>query len=177
MTASVPSLPARSPGISYPTLSLTSGVHLLSTEPSASTASIPSICARVFPYRTMRVPPALVATMPPSVADSFDAKSIPKRRPCADAARSARATVTPAPAAIVRPMGSTASIVSRRLVLSTTDPAEAIPPPTSPVLPPCGVMGTPASKHARRTADTSEVLPGRMTAIASPIQRPVQSRV
>ena len=43
------------------------------------------------------------------------------------------------------------------------------------MLPPCGTTGTPASAHARSTAATSAVFPGRTTARHSPRHRPVQS--
>ena len=49
------------------------------------------------------------------------------------------------------------------------------PPPTSPVLPPCGTVATPASWHAVTTAATSSVDPGRTTASARPAWTPVQS--
>ena len=38
-------------------------------------------------------------------------------------------------------------------------------PPTSPVLPPCGVIGARASAQAATAADTSAVLAGRTSAI------------
>ena len=50
------------------------------------------------------------------------------------------------------------------------------PPPTRPVLPPCGTSVTPAAAQALTTAATSAVEPGRTTARARPCQRLRQSR-
>jgi hypothetical protein len=46
--------------------------------------------------------------------------------------------------------------------------ASGVPPPTSPVLPPCGTIGVRAATHARTTRATSSVDPGRTTASALP---------
>ena len=56
---------------------------------------------------------------------------------------------------------------SRRASDSTTPPC-GTPPPTRPVLPPCGTTGTPAAAQARTTAATSAVVRGRTAARASP---------
>ena len=97
--------------------------------------------------------PALVATVPPTVAVSRAAE--------VDAvvpARGVRVLVQPGdrdaglrgdlPGARRRP-GSSAS--SRRRS-STTSPCSGTDPPTRPVLPPWGTTGAPASPHARSTA-------------------------
>ena len=47
-------------------------------------------------------------------------------------------------------------------------PASGVWPPTSPVLPPCGTIGTRAAAQAFTTAATSAVEPGRTTASARP---------
>ena len=57
-------------------LSLISPPRWETTAPVPSTASTPSTCARVSPYRRTCVPPALVATIPPTVADPRLARSI-----------------------------------------------------------------------------------------------------
>ena len=43
------------------------------------------------------------------------------------------------------------------------------PPPTRPVVPPCGTMGTPAARQALTISETSCVEPGRTSASASPL--------
>ena len=51
--------------------------RLLITLPSASTAVIPASCDLVGPYLTVWIPPALVAIVPPTVAESLEARSTP----------------------------------------------------------------------------------------------------
>src|SRR5581483_1688836 len=123
----------------------------------------------------MRSPPALVATIPPTVAESRAARSTPKASPAPAAAASTAASVAPAPAVTWPAATSTASIEDSRRRLSTTSPCRGTPPPTRPVLPPWGTTGRPAVDSAAMTAAASSVLPGRTTAAARPAKRPVQS--
>mmetsp|Transcript_5486 Transcript_5486/g.23224 ORF Transcript_5486/g.23224 Transcript_5486/m.23224 type:complete len:205 (-) Transcript_5486:135-749(-) len=59
---------------------------------------------------------------------------------------------------------------------STSAPAATgTPPPTRPVLPPCGTTGTPARWHAASTAETCCVVCGRATASAMHPYSPSQS--
>src|SRR6516225_3587894 len=71
-------------------------LSLLITLPSASTASSPSSCARVGPYLIVWRPPALVAIVPPTVAESLAARSTPYSRPAWAACALSSAIVTPA---------------------------------------------------------------------------------
>ena len=123
----------------------------------------------------MRSPPALVATIPPTVAESRAARSTPKASPAGAAALSTAARVAPAPAVNWPAATSTGSMAARRRRLTTTSPWSGTPPPTRPVLPPWGTTGRPASCRRAMTAATSAVLPGRTTAAAFPAKRPVQS--
>jgi hypothetical protein len=76
----------------------------------------------------------------------------------------------PASTVIVRLAGSMARTRFMRDRLSSTcrPLSSGTPPPTRPVLPPCGTMLTSCSPQACTTAATSSVLPGRTTASALP---------
>ncbi len=65
-----------------------------------------------------------------------------------------------------------------RVRLSTTwvPLASGVEPTDRPVLPPWGIMATPAAAQTLTTAATSWVEPGRTTASALPCMRPRQSR-
>ena len=143
--------------------------------PSARTASNPSICARIGPWRTTLTPPAFVATRPPIVAESRAPRSMPTSQPAARAAVCASARVTP-DAAVISPASASRSVIwlSRRMLM-TTSPPRGTEPPTSPVLPPCGTTPTPALPHAIRIAATSLTVPGLTTAtrLAMESARPV----
>src|SRR5579883_1707705 len=123
----------------------------------------------------MWIPPALVAIVPPTVAESRLERSTPYPQPAAPAASCRRPTVTPAPAVTWPASRSTSSSRSRRRRLSTTSPPRGTPPPTSPVFPPWGTRGTPVSRQTSRTPATSAVDRGRTTAGVVPQKRPVQS--
>jgi hypothetical protein len=83
---SVPSEPISNCFRSNPRLSFLSTVSASKTEPSASTASIPSTCARIEPWRSTCVPPALVEINPPMVAEPLPPSVSGKRNPAASAA-------------------------------------------------------------------------------------------
>jgi len=76
----------------------------------------------------------------------------------------------PASTVMVSLSGSSARMRFMRCRLSSTElpRSSGVPPPTSPVLPPCGTIGVPAAAQACTTAATSAVLPGRTTAWARP---------
>src|SRR3954470_21271299 len=95
-----------------------------------------------------RIPPALVAARPPTVALSRAAKSTPASRPAARALSCTRASVTPAPAVTCAEARSTGPSSVRRAVLSTTSPPRGTPAPTMPVLPPWGTTGAPWARQA-----------------------------
>src|SRR5712692_9397906 len=97
----------------------------------------------------MRSPPALVATIPPTVAESRAARSTPKARPASEAAPSTAARVAPAPTVTWPAATSTGSMAASRRRLTTTSPCSGTPPPTRPVLPPWGTTGRPADESAR----------------------------
>ena len=138
----------------------------------------PATWTRIVPKRTTREPPALVATAPPTVAESRLAKSTGASNPAAWACRRQSAIVTPAPSVTCERAGVDGAARVRRLVDSTTigSPRGTLPP-TSPVLPPCGTTGD-AGRGARPRARRRPrpVDPGRTTSSASPTKRPVQSR-
>src|SRR6185295_15692977 len=111
---------------------------------------------------------AFVAIVPPTVAESRAARSTPYDHPAASAARWTEPTVVPADATTVPPSPSTDSIAVRWRRLSTTAPSRGMPPPTRPVFPPWGTMGTPAARHARTISATCSGPAGRTTAVVSP---------
>ena len=138
--------------------------------PSASTASRPSVRSRVFPKRSTAVPPAFVDRLPPIVQLPSDASDSGNWRPAEAAASCAAASGSPDSTVIVALAVSIARTRFMRVRAITTEAplASGTEPPHMPVLPPCGTMATPASAHARTTAATSAVVPGRTTARAAP---------
>ena len=147
--------------------------------PSASTASIPTSCCRMAPYRSTFTPPALVATIPPTVAESRDPMSTPNAQPDLRTCFWSAPRVVPAPTVTSPATSSTGSVTRRRSVDRTScgrgEPrssrgaaARGTPPPTSPVLPPCGTTAAPTSPQARSTVATSSRVPGLTTAAATP---------
>ena len=73
-------------------------------------------------------------------------------------------SMQPASTVMVALTGSTARMRSSRASDSTIAADSGTPPPTSPVLPPCGTIGTPAAAHCPTTKATSAVSRGRTTA-------------
>src|SRR5580693_7238968 len=128
------------------------------------------------------IPPALVAIVPPTVADSREARFTPYARPAAAACARNSAIVTPAPAVTWAASLSTGPSSRSRRVDSTTAARPRLAgggtdPPTRPVLPPCGTTAAPCSAQARSTAATWAVDPGRTAHSASPAYLRVQSAV
>src|SRR5712691_9486031 len=117
------------------------------------------------------MPPALVATVPPTVADPREARSTPYRNPAASACACSAAIVTPAPATtdpaarsttprsvnlpVDKITGNSPAVLARVVVggCSGWDPPEppatgaaaGTEPATSPVFPPCGTTAPPCS--------------------------------
>src|ERR1700716_3745592 len=89
--------------------------------------SIASIQLRTLPHRTERGPAALVATMPPDVANAPEDGSGGSRRPKGRAAAVSSAHVTDAPAQRVRPDQSGA-VHRTPWLRSTTTPRPTLPP-------------------------------------------------
>src|SRR5438045_4259965 len=79
------------------------------TSPPAPTISSASTQFRRLPYRTVRGPAALVATIPPDVANAPEEGSVGRRRPYARAASFTCVHVTDAPARAISAWGSTVS--------------------------------------------------------------------
>ena len=161
-------------------LSLTIPGRRRTTLPSASTASIPSSWARIGPWRSTWMPPALVAIMPPMVAESRAPRSTPNPKPgrAGMGLERRRGSRPHRPSPLRprrRPARGRAAGASRSRPAGGPASARGTDPPTSPVLPPCGITAAPAAAQARSTATTSSVDAGRTTASASPRQRPVQS--
>ena len=97
-TASVPSEPASTDGQWKPTVSFGRPDSEPMISPLASTASMPTTCARIVPNRTTRDPPAFVAIAPPIVATSRAAKSTGVSSRGRVGGPPSRRSVTPAPA-------------------------------------------------------------------------------
>ncbi len=185
-TASVPSEPASTDGQWKPTVSFGRPDSEPMISPFASTASIPTTCARIVPNRSTRDPPAFVAIAPPIVATSRAAKSTGVSSADALAARFQSASVTPAPAVTWNDEESTGPISSSRPSDSTITARSSwvawrqlsgrgTLPPTRPLFPACGTTTTCESLQYARTAPTSALDPGRTTAVERPAYRPVQS--
>ena len=99
---------------SYPQLSLRGRPTVRTIRPSARTATSPRTCSRIIPKAQTPIPPAFVATIPPTVAESRAARSTPKCSPAARACAASAAAVTPAPTTTVRSTTSTGSIRAQR---------------------------------------------------------------
>src|SRR5712691_7660733 len=127
------------------------------------------------PVQPALAPAALVATMPPMVAESREPRSTPNSHwvPVSRDCRAPR--VTPAPTVTCPDDSSMPPIESRRRSDRRTPPPAGTEPPTSPVFPPCGTNGTEWVSHHDTTAATSAPSPGRTTAAARAWKRPVQS--
>ncbi len=74
------------------------------------------------PYRSTAVPPALVDTNPPIVAEPSEASDSGKRLPTSSEAACTAARVTPASATITSSKGSTSRIARSRSSDSSTSP-------------------------------------------------------
>jgi len=81
-------------------------------------------------------------------------------------------------AVIVPVAGSSSSIARMRSSESATHPSTGVPPPASPLSPPCGTTGTRCAWHSRKIAATSSVdrglasARGRTPGSAGTIQSP-----
>ena len=116
------------------------------------------------------MPPALVAMMPPIVAEPSAAKLTGSSRPACAAASWTCWTMQPASTSIIEPSRSTLRILSMRLSESTicAPDASGVAPPARPVLPPWGTTATPAAWHRRSVRETSAVVRGSTTAAGRP---------
>ena len=168
---SVPSEPISSCLRSNPRLSFFSGTRASNTPPSASTASIPSTCARIEPWRSTCVPPAFVEISPPIVAEPLPPSVRGKRRRCAAAASCSVCRITPASQVASRASGSSLRTAFIRLSeRSSVSPlSSGVAPPDMPLLPPCGTTGTPCREQSFISADSSAVDAGEAIARARPV--------
>ncbi len=160
MTASVPSDPASRPPRSYPVLSFGMPGRRRRIVPSTRTASNPRSWERIVPWRTTFTPPALVATIPPIVAESRAPRSTPTSQPAVRAAACTSASVAPAPTVTSPATRSTSSISFRRSRLITTSPPRGTDPPTSPVLPPWAPRPRRHRRRRRAHAQPRRSTPG-----------------
>ncbi len=111
---------------------------------------------RTLPLRTERGPAALVATMPPDVANALDDGSGGSRSPNGRAAALTSAAVTDAPTQIVRSAQSGA--VQRKPWLTSTITPRPTAPPAIPLPAPRGTSAVPVSV-AQRTSRCSSSTP------------------
>ncbi len=111
--------------------------------------------------------------VPPTVAESREARSTPYSKPAFAACARSRLIVTPAPAVTCAAMASTGSSRVSRVAESSTGPAPrprggGTEPPTSPVLPPCGTTAARCRAQHRITSATWAAEAGRTTQLAVP---------
>ena len=116
-----------------------------------------------------RLPPALVAALPPSVAVPRAPRSSGNANCCASTASCSVCRTTPACTVAVRCCGSMLSIARMRSSERMTSPGPASAPWTSPVRPPCVTTRRPLSLHQRMTAETCSVVFGRTSAWATSV--------
>mmetsp|Transcript_5112 Transcript_5112/g.23015 ORF Transcript_5112/g.23015 Transcript_5112/m.23015 type:complete len:200 (-) Transcript_5112:103-702(-) len=172
---SVPSAPMNSCFRSYPVLSLRSVRSKSSTVPSAvTTSSLRTLPCRD-PCLSSRSPPALVLTLPPIWHLPLAPRSSGTVMPwtlssCSRASRTHPASHTTVPAA-----GSTASTLFMCFNPMTISSWTGTPPPTRPVLPPCGTTASPRVLQCRRISETWSVERGRSKTRESPRYFRIQS--
>ena len=123
---------------------------------------MPATRPRIVPCRSTCVPPALVETSPPTVADPRAPSVNGKRRPVAAAASCTVASTTPASATASPAARSSERMrfMRRSDRISAAPSAGGVAPPTMEVLPPWGVSGTPCARAAVTIATTSPVESG-----------------
>src|SRR5437762_12687144 len=131
--------------------------------PSASTISIASTQLRTLPHRTDRGPAALVATMPPEVANAPEDGSGGRRRPKGRAAAVSSVHVTEAPAHCLR-RGQSGAAQWNPWLRSTTAPC-ATHPPAIPLPAPRGTSRGPIAAAHLTCAVTYATPRGPATAV------------
>src|SRR2546430_604392 len=119
--------------------------------------SIASTQVRTLPHRTERGPAALVATIPPDVANAPEEGSGGSRRPKGRAAAVSSAHVTEAPAHSLR-RGQSGVVQWNPWLRSTTTPRPTLPP-AIPLPPPRGTSGVPVAdrKSTRLNSSHSQI--------------------
>ena len=116
------------------------------------------------------MPPALVERLPPIWQLPSAPRLSGNSRSAAAAAWCRSARMQPASTVIVKLVGSMARMRFIRPSATTmlSRSSGGTPPPTSPVLPPCGTIANPAAAQIRTTAATSAVEAGRTTSRVAP---------
>ena len=177
MIPKVPSDPISICLRSKPRLSFLSGTRPEKISPSASTASIPSTCARIVPWRRTCVPPALVEMRPPTVAEPLPPSVRGKRKPCSSAVSCSVWSTTPASQVICCAATSKSRIASiRRSESNMLVPlSSGVAPPDMPLFPPCGTIGIRCAAHSVTNRASSSVEAGEARPTALPVYRPRQS--
>ena len=129
------------------------------------------------PWRNTCTPPALVDTSPPMVALPLAPSDSGKTQPCASAAAWTVSRIAPASATSSSEAASMLRIPFIRDRLSSTLPPSGagMPPPTSPVLPPCGTSPTRWYPAAATIAATAAVERGISISGVTPWNLPRQS--
>ena len=155
ITPSVPSEPTRRPVRSYPADDFLARPPVRTTSPLASTATSETTLSRIVPYRTVVVPDAHVAAIPPSVASAPG--STGKKSPVPLSSRSSRSRVTPASTVASRSSGRTASTRFMRPRSIETPPRTAWTCPSIEVPAPKGMTGVRWRAQARTAKATSSV--------------------
>ena len=175
MTPRLPSLPRNRCGRCSPTLSLARCARRSSVRPAPSTTRRPRRYPCKEPYRTTRMPPAFVAMLPPMWQEPRAPRSSGTRKPCWAAAASSSARVTPASAVMTPELVSKSEMRRMRDMFTTMSWSRGTPPPTKPVLPPCGTTPMPCLPAYLMTSATSSTQPGCTTARAEPVYFLLQS--
>ena len=151
----MPSEPTSNRVKSYPAESLRARLPVLTTVPSAKTASSAITFSRIEPYRTVVVPEAPVEAIPPKVASAPG--STEKNKPSFASRSFSGILLSPGCTTTIKSSGQISTI------LSISDKSNVIPPSTGIICPssedptPNGITGTFAAEHKRITSCTSLV--------------------
>ncbi|EKD98231.1 MAG: hypothetical protein ACD_23C00525G0001 [uncultured bacterium] len=161
---SVPSLPMNRCFRSKPALFLIILFMLVTTVPSANTASRPRTISRAIPYRITRLPPALVERLPPMAQDPRAPRSSGQKKPASAAACCTVSNGVPARTVMVAEAGSISSMPTILSIESAIWSSPARAPPHKPVKPPCGTTAIPCKLQRCITVEIPWVSDGRTTA-------------
>jgi hypothetical protein len=121
-------------------------------------------------------PPALVARLPPTVDEPFEAKSTGHVRPWGSTWWCTASVIAPASTRTVPPSTSTSPRARMRSSESTSSPRAATAPAARPVRPPEGTTPTRAASHTFKIALTSSAVRGEAMAHGAGANTFVQSR-
>ncbi len=161
ITPRVPSEPTRRRVRSYPADDFLARPAVRTTSPFASTAVSETTLSRIVPYRTVVVPDAPVAAIPPSVASAPG--STGKKSPVPRSSRSSCCRVTPASTVASRSSARTASTRFMAPRSIEIPPRTACTCPSIEVPAPKGITGVPWRAQARTAKATSSVDSAKIT--------------